>query len=261
MLEKNKASSHKSAAFGNGIRLDLLMFDKGLVRSRAHASDLIKRGLVTVDGTVITKAGARIDPMSSISVSGEAICKISRGAEKLAAALEHFAFPVRGRTVLDVGASTGGFCQILLEAGASFVYAVDVGRGQLHESLRSDRRILNLEGTDIRALAPAALPQKPDAVVVDVSFISLLQVLPAALAFAGPGAWLVALIKPQFEVGRKGIGKGGVVKDAALRESAAQRIRCFLEAQAGWRVLGILPSPVKGRGGNQEYLIGACHEP
>ncbi len=136
---------------------------------------------------------------------------------------------------------------------------MDVGRDQLHPSLRYDPRVVNLEGTDIRAVTQDMLPQNPDAIVIDVSFISLLRVLPAALSFAAGGAWLVALIKPQFEVGRKELGKGGIVKDPAIRDTAVARIRSFLAGQAGWRVLDVLPSPITGKDGNQEYLLGALY--
>ena len=180
---------------------------------------------------------------------------VSRGGVKLAAALDHFGFDPRGRVCLDVGASTGGFTQVLLERGAKRVYAVDVGRGQLHESLRARPEVVSLEETDIRKLSPARLGEPPDLVTVDVSFISLKLVLPAALALAKTPAQLVALIKPQFEAGRAAVKKG-IVRDPAVHAAVCDDISAFV-ASLGWRVLGIIPSPIAGGDGNAEFLLGA----
>ena len=181
---------------------------------------------------------------------------VSRGGVKLAAALDHFGFDPRGRVCLDVGASTGGFTQVLLERGARLVYAVDVGRGQLHESLRRRREVVSLEETDIRTFSPARLNTKPDLIVVDVSFISLKLVLPPALALAKLPAQLIALIKPQFEVGRAQVKKG-IVRDPALHAAICDDISAFV-ASLGWRVTGVIPSPIAGGDGNAEFLLGAA---
>ena len=171
------------------------------------------------------------------------------------AALDHFGFDPKDRVCLDVGASTGGFTQVLLERGATQVYAVDVGRGQLHESLRARPEVVSLEATDIRNVAPNHFDQKPDLVTVDVSFISLKQVLPAALAMAQPSAQLVALIKPQFEAGRDALKKG-IVRDEAVRQAVCDDIAAFVTS-LGWHIAGIIPSPIAGGDGNIEFLLGA----
>ena len=185
---------------------------------------------------------------------------MSRGGVKLAAALDHFAFAVEGVVALDVGASTGGFTQVLLKRGAARVYAVDVGHGQLHPSLAGDPRIISREGCDARGLDRALVAEPIGALVADVSFISLTKVLPAALDLTEPGAWLVALIKPQFEAGRTAVGKGGIVRDPAARERAVEAVSAWLAGQAGWRVLGVIPSPIVGGSGNTEFLLGAIRE-
>jgi 23S rRNA (cytidine1920-2'-O)/16S rRNA (cytidine1409-2'-O)-methyltransferase len=240
------------------IRLDMLLVKRGLVASRARARDVIKRGLVAVAGKIETRAAAGVAEGAPITVSG-AQHYVSRGAVKLAAALDHFGFAVAGVVALDVGASTGGFTQVLLERGAERVYAVDVGHGQLHERLAHRSGVVSLEGRDARTLDRAAIPQPLDAIVADVSFISLTKALPAALALARPGAWLVALVKPQFEAGRAAVGKGGIVRDAAARQRAVELVRAWLSNQAGWRVAGVIPAPIAGGSGNQEFLLGAVH--
>jgi 23S rRNA (cytidine1920-2'-O)/16S rRNA (cytidine1409-2'-O)-methyltransferase len=182
---------------------------------------------------------------------------VSRGGEKLAAALEHFALASEGRTALDIGASTGGFTGVLLDAGAARVHAVDVGHGQLHASLREDRRVVVHERCDARNLDATLIPDAIGIIVADVSFISLTKVLPAALRLARSGAWLVALVKPQFEAGRAALSKQGIVRDAAVRERAVATVTDFMGDQPGWRVLGVIPSPITGGSGNQEYLLAA----
>jgi len=232
------------------------MVTEGLVPSRARAADLIRRGCVAVAGETVLKPGALVANDVAIVVAAGAGDCVSRGALKLEAALRAFGLEPAGCVALDVGASTGGFTEVLLAEGAAKVYAVDVGRGQLHDSLRADPRVVSLEATDARALDAAAIPEPVGAIVADVSFISLTQALPAALAHAAPGAWLVALVKPQFEAGRAAVGKGGIIRKAEDRERAIARVRAFLETE-GWIVLRVIPSPIEGGSGNAEFLIGA----
>jgi 23S rRNA (cytidine1920-2'-O)/16S rRNA (cytidine1409-2'-O)-methyltransferase len=184
---------------------------------------------------------------------------VSRGAVKLSAALEAFGFDPEGCVALDLGASTGGFTEVLLMRGAKKVYAVDVGHGQLHASLKGDPRVVSLEGCDARALTAATIDEPVDAIVADVSFISLTKALGPALALAAPGAFLVALVKPQFEAGRENVGKGGIVRDEAARRRAVAEVTAWLAAQRGWRVKGVIASPIKGGSGNEEFLLGALH--
>lgn len=212
-----------------------------------------------VDSEVCTRASTEVDASDALALAHDAPDFVSRGAPKLAAALQAFAFEARDRTALDVGASTGGFTQVLLEAGARKVYAVDVGHGQLHKTLQEDARVVSLEGCDVRNLTRAVLPEPVAAIVADVSFISLQKALRPALALAAPGAWLVALVKPQFEVGRARIGKGGIVRDPAARQAAVDEIVHWLAAIDGWHIVGVIPSPVKGGSGNEEFLLGATY--
>lgn len=240
------------------LRLDAFVASQGLAPSRARARDLIRRGLVRVDGAVVSKAAALVGHDAEITVTGDEAAYVSRAALKLAAALDAFGFDPSARAALDIGASTGGFTQVLLERGARRVYAVDVGRGQLHESLVADPSVISLEQRDARSLSPDDLPEPVGAITVDVSFISLRLVLPAVLAFAAPDAWLVALIKPQFEVGRAHVGKSGIVSDAAATERSVETIRQMV-ADQGWQTLSPIPSPLRGQRGNQEHLLGAWH--
>ena len=240
-------------------RLDIALVTRGLVGTRARARDLIKRGLVCVDGAVVIKAGASVSANANLEIVGDDAHYVSRAALKLLAALDAFKLDPAGRVAIDVGASTGGFTQVLLERGAPRIYAVDVGRGQLHESLAADPRVISLEQRDARSLGSADVPEPVGAITVDVSFISLRLVLPHILTFAAPGTWLVALIKPQFEVGREHVGKGGIVTDEAARARAISAIRAFVDAQPGWRTRDPIPSPLTGQGGNQEYLLCAHH--
>lgn len=241
-------------------RLDRVLVERGLVASRSRARDLIARGCVTVDGATVTKPGLEIQPDAAVSLADDVQAYVSRGSLKLKAALAHFGFEAAGIAALDVGASTGGFTQILLEAGARRVYAVDVGRGQLDPLLRQDPRVVSMEGTDARSLTPADVPEPLGAVVADVSFISLTKALRVPLSLTAPGAWLAALIKPQFEAGREAVGKGGIVRDAADRQRAVSVVRDWLAMQPGWRVAGVIESPLLGGSGNQEFLIGALRE-
>jgi 23S rRNA (cytidine1920-2'-O)/16S rRNA (cytidine1409-2'-O)-methyltransferase len=240
------------------MRLDQLLAEMGLTQSRARAADLIRRGAVMVDGLRAVKPGQSVSTAATIGIAPEAGAQyVSRGALKLIAALDAFGFSPKGRAVLDVGASTGGFTEVLLERGAARVYALDVGTGQLHERLRQDPRVVDLENTDVRSLNRRDLRGPIDAIVIDVSFISLLSILIDSLDYSEPGAWLVTLVKPQFEVGRGGVGKGGVVKDETARLQALDGVRAFIAALPGWDVVGTIPSPIRGRDGNQEYLLGA----
>jgi 23S rRNA (cytidine1920-2'-O)/16S rRNA (cytidine1409-2'-O)-methyltransferase len=238
------------------MRLDRILVDRGLAPTRSRAADLIRLGAVSVEGVTAVKPGALLDPGASLAVDVAVSPFVSRGGLKLAAALDAFHLDPKGLIALDIGASTGGFTDVLLERGAARVYAVDVGRDQLHAKLRGDPRVVALEGTDVRNLEAGMLEGRIGAIVADVSFISLTKALPAALKLAAPGAWLVALVKPQFEVGREWVGKGGIVRDAEARARAVARVRAFIDATPGWRVFAELPSPIPGGSGNEEVLIG-----
>ena len=235
-------------------RIDRLLVERGLFESRAKAQAAIEAGLVLADDVAVRKASEEIAVDAKLRASA-AHPYVSRGGLKLKAALDHFGFDPRGRICLDVGASTGGFTQVLLERGASGVYAIDVGHGQLHASLRARPEVISLEETDIRKLSPARFSERPDLVVVDVSFISLKLVLPAALALAKLPAQLIALIKPQFEAGRANL-KRGIVRDPAVHGAVCDDI-AVLVTTLGWRVAEIIPSPIDGGDGNAEFLLGA----
>ncbi len=239
------------------VRADRLLVERGLFESRAKAQAAIEAGLVVADEMPVGKA--------SLELAADAVLRaapahpfVSRGGVKLAAALDHFGLDPAGRICLDVGASTGGFTQVLLARGAKGVYAVDVGRDQLHRKLRARSEVVVLEGTDIRGLPPSRLAPPPTFVTVDVSFISLKLVLPAALALAQPPALLVALIKPQFEAGRIHVKKG-VVRDASIHAAVVDELTRSVAA-LGWSVLGIIDSPILGGDGNREFLLGAKHD-
>jgi 23S rRNA (cytidine1920-2'-O)/16S rRNA (cytidine1409-2'-O)-methyltransferase len=208
----------------------------------------------------IAKAGDLVAEDAPLEVKGQDHPWVSRGGLKLAHALTHFALDPEGATAIDVGASTGGFTDVLLTHGAAKVYAVDVGHGQLAWKLRNDPRVVVLERTNARHLTARQIPDPADWVVCDASFIGLETVLPAALSLAKPGAIAVALIKPQFEVGPDRVGKGGVVRDPALHQEVCDRIRAWFGRQPGWSVLGIVESPVLGPEGNKEFLIAARKE-
>jgi 23S rRNA (cytidine1920-2'-O)/16S rRNA (cytidine1409-2'-O)-methyltransferase len=241
-------------------RLDVRMVELGLAPTRARAQDLIRRGLVDIAGVVEQRPGAGVAACAAIRLSQAAGDHVSRGALKLIAALDHFHFPVADVVALDVGASTGGFTQTLLARGAARVYAVDVGHGQLHPRLANDPRVVSLEARDARHLDAALVPEAVGAIVADVSFISLTKVLPVPFTFARAGAWLVALIKPQFEAGRAAVGKRGIVRDPAARRRAVELVRAWVAAQSGWRVLDVIPSPIAGGSGNHEFLLGAVRD-
>ena len=237
-------------------RIDRLLVERGLFESRAKAQAAIAAGRVTADDASVSRPSDEV-PADAILRAEPAHPWVSRGGVKLAAALDHFRFDPAGRVCLDVGASTGGFTEVLLARGARSVYAVDVGRGQLHPSLRARPEIVSLEETDIRELDPARLPERPGFVTVDVSFISLKLVLPAALQLV-QARDLLALIKPQFEAGRRAIKKG-IVRDPLVQAAVCDDIAAFV-ASLGWTVVGIAPSPITGGDGNREFFI-AAHRP
>lgn len=238
-------------------RADQLLVDRGLVESRSRAQALILAGVVFSGERRIDKPGDQLPVEAPLVVRGPAHPWVSRGGLKLAHALDHFAIDVDAAVCLDVGASTGGFTDVLLSRGATRVYAVDVGHGQLAWKLRQDARVVCLEKTNARSLGPEQVPEPIDVIVADVSFISLTLVLPAALAHAAPGARLAALIKPQFEAGRGQVGKGGIVREPAVCAAACEKVRGWLADQPGWHVLGTTTSPIAGADGNIEFLIAA----
>jgi len=238
-------------------RADRLLDERDIVESRATARAAIDAGLVFADDRPVRKASEELATDSVIRASA-AHPYVSRGGIKLVAALEHFRFDPRRHVCLDVGASTGGFTQVLLEHGARRVFAVDVGHGQLHESLRGRPDITSLEETDIRSLSPRLLDETPDFVTIDVSFTSLKNVLPSALALAKGPARLIALIKPQFEAGR-GASKKGIVRDRAIHAAVCGDIEKFVTA-LGWRVVETIESPITGGDGNIEFLLGAVRD-
>ena len=234
-------------------RLDLLLVERGLVESRAKAQALIMAGRVRVEGQVELKASCAVPPDAVLSLeTGPRF--VSRGGDKLEAALSGFQVDVSGRVCADVGASTGGFTDCLLQHGAARVYAVDVGHGQLHWRLRNDPRVVLKEGINARYLRPGDLPEQPALAAVDVSFISLTKILPAVKELLAMGGEIVALIKPQFEAGRKQVGKGGVVRDAGVQQQVIGDIREFGTQHLGLEWLGVCVSPLKGPAGNVEFL-------
>lgn len=237
-------------------RADMALVERGLVESRARAQAVILAGLVFSGERRIDKAGAPVADDQPLEVRGRDHPWVGRGGLKLDHALAHFGITVDGAVAVDVGASTGGFTDVLLARGAARVHAVDVGHGQLAWKLRQDPRVVVHEKTNARHLDRTLIPDPLDLVVCDASFIGLETVLPAALALARPGAWLVALIKPQFEVGAARVGKGGVVRDPQLHAEVCARIAAWLPAQ-GWQVAGIAESPILGPEGNKEFLIAA----
>ena len=241
-------------------RADQLLVEQGLAESRAKAQALILAGLVSVAGRRIDKAGAPIAEDTELTVAGRDHPWVSRGGLKLVHALDHLTLDPAGLVALDIGASTGGFTDVLLARGAARVHAVDVGRGQLAWKLRQDSRVVVHEGVNARYLSRAEIPEPIDLVTCDASFIGLETVLPASLALTAEHAALVALIKPQFEAGPKEVGKGGVVRDPAVHRAVCKRISAWLEAQPGWRVVGITESPITGPAGNREFLIYARRE-
>jgi len=238
-------------------RADQVLVAQGLASSRTRAQALILAGsVIQGDSRLIQKPGETIDEDEPLRLKHEPLKYVSRGGLKLEAALKHFAIDVQGAVCLDVGASTGGFTDCLLQAGAKHVYAIDVGYGQIAWSLRQDARITVIERVNIRYLQADAVAEKIVVVVIDVSFISLKLVLPNLARFVAPQATVIALVKPQFEVGRADVGKGGIVKSVEARQRALTGISAFV-GELGWQLLGTMESPILGAAGNLEYLIGA----
>ena len=237
------------------VRLDQLVFDQGFTESRERAKTTIMSGLVFVNGQKIDKPGTAVDPEAKIEVHGDALPFVSRGGFKLDKALKVFPVDPAGKVCLDCGASTGGFTDVLLQHGASKVYAVDVGYGQLAWKLRTDERVINLERTNLRYVTEEQIPEPIDLAVMDVSFISIRLVLPVVKGFLKPGADYICLIKPQFEAGREEVGKKGVVRDVRVHERVVHELLAF-SREIGFSVMGLDYSPIKGPEGNIEYI---CH--
>ncbi len=238
-------------------RADQLLVDRGLVESRTRAQALILAGKVWSGDRRVEKAGDPMPDDAALEVRGQDHPWVSRGGLKLDHAVQTFALKPEGLTCLDVGASTGGFTNVLLHHGAARVHAVDVGHGQLAWSLRTDPRVVVHERTNARYLTREQVPDPVQALVCDASFIGLQTLLPAPLALCAPGAWAVALIKPQFEAGPSQVGKGGVVRDGGIHRTVCARVRDWWAALPGWTVLGITDSPITGPEGNKEFLIAA----
>ena len=241
-------------------RVDQLLVDRGLAESRSRAQAYIMAGNVFSGEEKIAKPGQQIAEDKPLEVRGKEHPWVSRGGLKLVKGIEEFDISPEGKTVIDVGASTGGFTDVCLTHGAKKVYAVDVGHGQLAWKLRNDERVVVLEKTNARYLTREQIPDPVDLIVCDASFIGLEVVLPAALALAAPGAHLIALIKPQFEVGKGRVGKGGVVREPELHQEVCDKIENWLKDLPGWTVLGITQSPIKGPEGNIEFLIAARYD-
>ena len=237
-------------------RADIVLVERGLLESRGKARAAIAAGLVTADGVAVTKPSQKIAPDAVIEAE-PAHPWVSRAALKLVAGLDNFDINPSGKICLDLGASTGGFSQVLIARSAAKVFAVDVGRDQLHATLRQDPKIISLESTDARKLTSDLISDPPELIVCDASFIGLEKVLSRPLELAAPACELVALIKPQFEVGRENIGKGGIVKDKAATEAAVERITAWINTQSEFSVVGVCESPITGGDGNVEFLIAA----
>jgi 23S rRNA (cytidine1920-2'-O)/16S rRNA (cytidine1409-2'-O)-methyltransferase len=235
-------------------RADVVLVERGFFASRARAQEAIAAGLVTVNGAVVRKASDMV-PEEAVITAEQPHPYVSRGGVKLAAALDVFQIDPKDKICLDIGASTGGFTEVLLNRGAAHVYAVDVGHGQLHPTIAGHECVTNLEGTDARSLNADLVPQAADLLVSDVSFISLKLVLPAAVALLKPQAELAVLVKPQFEAGRDHVKKG-IVRDGAVHRAVCEDMRAFV-ASLGFEVMGLMPSPIEGGDGNREFLLGA----
>lgn len=271
-----KPTSPEDTSTGPAERLDQLLLRRGLFPTRSRARDAIMRGTVRIDGKPVVKPGQVVSAGAVVAIDDPAQAYVSRAALKLVAALDHFDIKPEGRICLDIGASTGGFTQVLLERGAARVFAVDVGHGQLHDLLGRDPRVVKREGLNARHLTADDLSDQTDGsdaaqdaqgtqgaqgtmpitlVVSDVSFISLRLALPPALALAEDGAFCVLLVKPQFEAGREAIGKGGMLRDPSSAPQVAEGLEQWLQAEMGWQSLGLIPSPIAGGDGNQEFLL------
>ncbi len=238
-------------------RADLLLQEQGLAASSAKAQALIMSGTVYADTRRIDKVAELLPADTKLHIKGKGHDFVSRGALKLQAALDRFAIDMTDAVGLDIGASTGGFTELLLRRGARHVYAVDVGTNQLAWKLRSDARVTTLEQCDARRLTPALIPVPPHIVTADISFTSLLPVMPVPLGLAAPGAHAILLIKPQFELPPAQVPPGGVVRDPAAQQAVCSQVQDWLAQQMGWTILGLIPAPITGADGNQEYLLAA----
>jgi len=236
-------------------RLDQLLVTLSLFASRSRARDAIQRGTVTVDGKVVTKPGALFTEEAKIGIDDPAQDYVSRAALKLVAALDRFGIDPQGQSCLDVGASTGGFTEVLLQRGAAHVTSIDVGHGQMHPRIAADPRVTNIEGLNARNLTAEDIGRPISVIVSDVSFISLKLALAPALALAEPGARAALLVKPQFEAGRDAIGKGGLLKDPSSAPSVAAELERWFVEDMGWQSLGLIDSPIAGGDGNHEFLL------
>lgn len=241
-------------------RLDQLLVDRGLAENKIRAQALVMAGLVSSDTRRLEKPGHKVNIEISLSVKGLSHPWVSRGGVKLAHGLDYFNIDPKGQVSLDVGASTGGFTDVLLSSAVKKVYAVDVGYGQLAWKISQDERVVVLDKTNARHLSCDQVPDPIDLIVCDASFIGLEVILPAPMALTAQRAQIVALIKPQFEVSRGNVGHGGVVRDRNLHQSVIERIQSWFEAQAGWSALGVIESPLKGGNGNKEFLIAAIKD-
>jgi len=237
-------------------RLDILLVDRGLAPTRTRAQSLIMEGVVFVDGQKVDKSGTLVKQESNISIKDSSLKYVGRGGLKLEGALKHFEIDVRDKIALDVGASTGGFTDCLLQSGAARVYALDVGYGQLDWKLRNDERVIVMEKINARHLKCEDIPELVDIIVIDVSFISLTKIIPPVIQILKPSGVLVALIKPQFEVGKGEVGKGGIVKDEDKHKEVVEKITKFAD-ELDLDVRGVIPSPITGAQGNKEFLISA----
>lgn len=247
------SSRHSPAPKNTKTRIDALLVERGLVPSREKAQALLLAGQVLVNDAPVTKPGTRVASDAAVRLRGELDPYVARSAHKLIGALDAFSVEVRGRVALDVGASTGGFTQVLLERGATQVIALDVGHNQLDWKIRNDPRVIVLEKTNARTLTPEILGRTVDLITVDVSFISLELIFPALIAVSNASLDLITLIKPQFEVGRERVAKGGIVRDEGHRQAAVAQVTAAAE-RLGLRRLGLIESPLTGTDGNQEYL-------
>lgn len=255
-LATGAIARHQKAMTGKTQRLDQLLLSRNLFASRSRARDAVERGTVTVDGRVVTKPSASVAETAKIGIDDPAKAYVSRAALKLVAALDHFGLTPEGRTCLDVGASTGGFTEVLLERGAEHVVSIDVGHGQMHDRLKTDPRVTNIEGLNARGLTREDIGGRSFSMVVsDVSFISLKLALPPALSLAEPGALAILLVKPQFEAGREAISKAGLLKQPETAPEVARGLEDWFTLEMGWTSLGLIPSPIAGGDGNHEFLL------
>ncbi|ADE39307.1 Predicted rRNA methylase [Candidatus Puniceispirillum marinum IMCC1322] len=255
---KHYAASRPIQQKSSKRRADALLVEAGYATSRERAQSLIDEGGVFADGLLVSKAAKLLSPDCVFDVRSTGIKWVSRAGLKLVGALDHFtAISLADKKALDIGASTGGFTEVMLAHGAAHVVALDVGSDQLHDTLANDPRVTVMDATNARHLKAADLPFAPDMITCDASFISLIKVLPAALALAAPDAVLIALIKPQFEVGKGLVGKGGIVRDGALHDKVVTAVKAWLCVDMGWRLIGVTHSPIDGPDGNKEFLIAA----